>query len=368
MKNAKNPRYITEKIHSKSLEGNPLKNSADRPFMIYLPPGYYESEEKKYPVIYLLHGYGQYINDLIIGSKKYIKNSSSFLFRLIAWKVFKDRPKYEDFDRMILNHEIEPFILVQPEGSLKIPHMHGGKKENGLPLMKGSFYLNSPYTGNYSDFIFDELINFVDNKYRTIPNKEHRALMGASMGGYGTLYGCLKYPEKFNVGVALSPLLSFLDLLDYKMDVPILKLVYGKKKAEEMGSKEIEDILDTADLIFSDKNRLIPSIKRNSEGKIIEMDDSIKKKWLEYEIIEIIKNSSQPFRNMKILINCERKDDYGFSAQIKKLQKVLTNMGIEQEIDIDIYYNKNSEKLSPHDVGIGFHLFPGILYCLKNMG
>jgi len=233
--------------------------------------------------------------------------------------------------------------------------------------MKGSFYLNSPYTGNYSDFIFDELINFVDNKYRTIPNKEHRALMGASMGGYGTLYGCLKYPEKFNVGVALSPLLSFLDLLDCKMDVPILKLVYGKKKAEEMGSKEIEDILDTADLIFSDKNRLIPSIKRNSEGKIIEMDESIREKWLENEIIEIIKNSSQPFRNMKMLINCERKDDYGFSAQTKKLQKVLTNMGIEKEIDIDIYYNKNSEKLSPHDVGIGFQLFPAILYCLKNI-
>ena len=57
-----------------------------------------------------------------------------------------------------------------------------------------------------------------------------------------------------------------------------------------------------------------------------------------------------------------------FLAQTMKLQKVLTDMGIEKEIDIDIYYNKNSEKLSPHDVGIGFQLFPGILYCLKNMG
>ena len=361
----KNPRYITEKIHSKSLEGNPLNSPVDRQFMVYLPPGYYESEEKRYPVIYLLHGYGQDIHDLMVGSKKYIKNSSSLIFRLIAWKVFKDRPKYEDFDKMIINQEIKPFILVQPECSLKIPDIYGGKKDNGFPAMKGAFYLNSPHTGNYSDFIFDELVDYVDKKYRTKPDKEHRALMGGSMGGYGTLYGCLKYPEKFNVGVALSPLISFLDLLDWKMIIPIYKLVYGKKKAIEMGSKEIEDILDTIDLILCNDNRLLPSIKRNSDGNIIEMDESAKKKWLEYDIIEIIRSSTNPFQDIKLLVTCEREDEFGLSAQIEKLKVFLTTMGIEHEVDI--YFDKSSENLSPHQLGIGFQLFPGILYCLKNM-
>ncbi len=361
----KNPRYITENIHSKSLEGNPLNSPTDRQFMIYLPPGYHEFGEKRYPVIYLLHGYGQDIHDLLVGSKKYIKKSSSLLFRIIAWKVFKDRPKYEDFDRMIINQEIEPFILVQPECSLKIPDIYGGIKDNGFSAMKGAFYLNSQHTGNYSDFIFDELVNYIDKNYRTIADKEHRALMGGSMGGYGTLYGCLKYPEKFKVGVALSPLTSFLDLLDWKMIIPIYKLVYGKKKAEEMGFKEMEDILDTTDLIFCNENRLIPSIKRNSNGNIIEMDESAKKKWLEYDIIEMIKKSPNPFQDIKILVNCEKEDEFGFSTHIKKFHKVLSNMGIEHEVDI--YFDRNSEKLSPHQVGIGFQLFPGILYCLKNM-
>ncbi len=365
MNNAKNHRYITENIHSKSLEGNPLDSPIDRQFMIYLPPGYYESEEKRYPVIYLLHGYSQDIHDLMVGSKKYIKKSSSLLFQIIAWKVFKDRPKYEDFDRLILNQEIRPFILVQPECSLKIPDIFGGKKENNFPVMKGAFYLNSPHTGNYSDFIFDELVDYVDKNYRTIPDKQHRALMGGSMGGYGTLYGCLKYPEKFKVGVALSPLISFLDLLDWKMIIPIYKLVYGKKKAEEMGLKEIGDILDTADLIFSNENRLIPSIKRNSDGIIIEMDESAKKKWLEYDIIEMVKSSTNPFQDIKLLVNCEIADEFGFSAQIKKFQKFLFKMGIEHEVDI--YFDRRSEKLSPHQVGIGFQLFLGILYCLKHI-
>ena len=361
----KKPRYITEKIHSKSLEGNPLNSPTDRQFMIYLPPEYYESEEKNYPVIYLLHGYGQDIHDLMVGSKEYIKKTSPLILRLIAWKVFKGRPKYEDFDRMILNQEIKPFILVQPECSLKIPDIYGSKKENGFPAMKGAFYLNSPYTGNYSDFIFDELIDYVDNNYRTIPDKEHRALMGGSMGGYGTLYGCIKYSGKFKVGVALSPLISFLDLLDWKMIVPIYKLVYGKKKAEEFGRKDIGDILDTADLVFCNENRLIPSIKRNSDGNIVEMNESAKKKWLGYDVIEMVKSSPHPFRNIKLLVNCEKADEFGFSSQIKKFQKVLSKMGIEHEVDI--YFDRGSEKLSPHQVGIGSQLFPGILYCLKNI-
>ncbi len=365
MNKANNHRYITEKIRSKSLEGNPLNSPVDRQFMIYLPPGYYESEEKRYPVIYLLHGYGQDIHDLMVGSKEYIKKSSSLIFRLIAWKVFKDRPKYEDFDRMIINQEIEPFILVQPECSLKIPDIYGGIKDNGFPAMKGAFYLNSSYTGNYSDFIFDELIDYIDRKYRTRPDREHRALMGGSMGGYGTLYGCLKYPEKFKVGVALSPLISFVDLLDWKMIIPIYKLVYGKKKAEELGIKDIGDILDTTDLILSNGNRLIPSIKRNSDGFIIDMDESAKKKWMKYDILEMVKNSPNPFQNIKLLVNCEKEDEFGFSVQIKKLQKLLIEMEIEHEVDI--YFDKLAEKLSPHQLGIGFQLFPGILYCLKNI-
>ncbi|MHA1719793.1 MAG: alpha/beta hydrolase [Promethearchaeota archaeon] len=360
-----NTRYITEEIHSKSLEGNPLNSPVNRQFMVYLPPGYFESEETRYPVIYLLHGYGQDLSDLLVGSKEYTKKTFPFLFRLIAWKVFKKRPKYEDFDRLILNKEIPPFILVQPECSLKIPDINGALKDNGLPAMKGAFYLNSPYTGNYSDFIFDELIDYVDKKYRTFPDKEHRALMGGSMGGFGTLYGCLTHPEKFSVGVALSPLISFLDLLDQKMVVPIYKLLYGKKKAEDLGAKEMEDILDTSDLIFCGKDRLIPSIKRGLNGSIVEMDESSKKKWLEYDIIELVKKSPDPFQNIKLLINCEKTDEYGFPEQIEKLDLILTEMGVKHETDI--YFNKLAERFSPHMVGIGINLYSGILYCLKNM-
>ncbi|QEE17570.1 alpha/beta hydrolase-fold protein [Promethearchaeum syntrophicum] len=362
-----NPRYITENFHSQSLERNPLKISADRQFMIYLPPGYYDSEEKRYPVIYLLHGYRQDIKSLIVGSKKYLRNAIPFIYRSIARRILRIIPKYEDLDKKINSQEIKPFILVQPECSLNIPDMNGVLKINGNPAMKGAFYLNSPFTGNFYDYIFDDLIKFVDSKYRTFSDKKNRALMGASMGGYGTLLACLKSPEKFNVGVALSPLISFLDLLELKKIMPLYQLAFGKKKAEYYGKKDVEDVLDTADLIITDNDRLIPTIKRDTAGKIIKMDESIRKKWLEYDIIEIIKKTPQPFSNIKIMINCEIKDEYGFSAQIMKLKTFLAKMEFKHKVDIDIYQNKIAEKLSPHILGIGYHLFPGIYYCLENM-
>ena len=66
-----------------------------------------------------------------------------------------------------------------------------------MKMNKGSFYLNSPFTGNYEDYIVNDVIDYVDGSYRTLPEKQHRALMGVSMGGYGTLSICLNHPELF---------------------------------------------------------------------------------------------------------------------------------------------------------------------------
>jgi len=66
-------------------------------------------------------------------------------------------------------------------------------------------YLNSPFVGNYMDYITLDVIEHVDSNYRTIPESNYRLLVGASMGGAGTLRICLYHPEKFIAAAALSP-------------------------------------------------------------------------------------------------------------------------------------------------------------------
>ena len=68
----------------------------------------------------------------------------------------------------------------------------------------GSFYTNSSVTGNWGDFIVEDLINYIDRNFRTLPQKESRGLAGHSMGGYGAMWLIMNNPSIFNEVYTLS--------------------------------------------------------------------------------------------------------------------------------------------------------------------
>ena len=229
-------RSKTDNFHSKCLEGNPLDGPVDRDIRIYLPPGYYENKEKRYPVIYFLHGYAGN-NESWTVTALHDKDRGiplDIIPKRILKEVDLDRmPTYEILDDLIINGELAPFILVQPDGSLHKPHKDGLKGLKGTPVTKGSFYVNSPYIGNYMDYIIKDVINYIDENYRTIPDKQHRVLMGGSMGGFGALYVAIHHPEKFISVGALSPgNLGDFDLLNWKLRVPLVERLFGNKVSE----------------------------------------------------------------------------------------------------------------------------------------
>ena len=186
-----NERYRIDNFLSAALEGNPLNTPANRDLKIYLPPGYYESEDKRYSCIYYLHGYGG-------NNRGWTVTSRTLKDRAIPWELIPKKilkridmeriTTFETLDELIENGDLEPVIFVQPDASLHVPNIDGRKDFRGDVNTKGSFYINSPYSGNYMDYIIQDVINYVDSNYRTIPDKQHRSLMGGSMGGFGTLY------------------------------------------------------------------------------------------------------------------------------------------------------------------------------------
>ena len=106
------------------------------------------SLERRYPVVYLLHGYGTDER---------------------GWTGYA--PIKPAMDTLVRVGIIREMIIVMP---------------NGRNALDGSFYTNSATTGNWEDFIANELVASVDKKYRTIARPESRGLAGHSMGGYGT--------------------------------------------------------------------------------------------------------------------------------------------------------------------------------------
>jgi S-formylglutathione hydrolase FrmB len=147
-------------VHGKSLEGNLEGDSPDREVSVYLPATYATDQSRRFPVVYLLHGYGG--------------RDDTFVSRLATLQ--------ESSDRLAAAQGFSSAIVVTP---------------NAFTLHKGSMYSNSPTTGDWERFIAEDLVAHMDSHYRTLPNRMSRGLAGHSMGGYGAVGIGMKRPDVF---------------------------------------------------------------------------------------------------------------------------------------------------------------------------
>jgi S-formylglutathione hydrolase len=154
------------KVHGKSLEGNLEGDSPDRDVFVYLPPSYVTSPNRRYPVVYLLHGYG------LTGER---------------WVPFIGLPDAADKDTA--GGTAKEMILVSPDA---------------YTIYNGSMYSNSVTTGDWEAFLTQDLVSYIDSHYRTVADRMSRGLAGHSMGGYGTWRLAMKYPEVYSSFYAMS--------------------------------------------------------------------------------------------------------------------------------------------------------------------
>jgi len=154
-------------VHSPGLEHNLLGDRADQRVAIYLPAAYQAEPERRFPVIYFLHGY----------SDPTPRHQAAQMFQ-------------EDMDALIAAGSAQPMIVVLP---------------NGNNRYHGSFYANSSTTGNWDDYITRDVVGYVDGNYRTLATAEKRGIVGHSMGGFGALTLAFRHPDVFSVVYAMSP-------------------------------------------------------------------------------------------------------------------------------------------------------------------
>ena len=145
-----------------SMESNIL--GMERKYAIYLPPDY-ETSERSYPVLYLLHGGGD---------------------DQTGWVQFGEVLRIAD--EAIANGTATAMVIVMPDAN-------AGKRG----------YFND-ITGEwrYEDFFFEEFMPFVEKEYRIKGEKRYRAVAGLSMGGGGTFMYALHHPELFSSACPLS--------------------------------------------------------------------------------------------------------------------------------------------------------------------
>lgn len=154
------------RVHSRAIEGNLEGDSADRDVIVLLPPGYAANKRQRYPVLYALHGYS-------IGAEQWAK------------EIHVPGSIEGAFAR-----GARPMIVVMPDS--KTVH-------------NGSMYSRSPTTGDFETFVSRDLIAAIDARYRTLPKRESRGLVGHSMGGYGASRIGMNHADVFGALYMMSP-------------------------------------------------------------------------------------------------------------------------------------------------------------------
>lgn len=157
---------LTEQLASTILRENKIGLDPNRSVKVYLPPAYAQSG-KSYPVVYFCHN--------------------------IFWsadKMFEDGRVVQLLERAFANGVVQEFILVVADYS--------------SPTL-GSLYENSPISGRWIDFTVKELVPFIDSRFRTIRQRDSRALVGEFMGGRGALKLAMQHAELFGAVYALHP-------------------------------------------------------------------------------------------------------------------------------------------------------------------
>ena len=237
-------------IESVALAKNLIGEKSERTIHVYLPPDY-DTSTKRYPVVYFLPGFGDRSMD----------TSSDAITALIQKGTIQ-----------------EMIIVVAP----------------GDNRLGGSFYVNSPVTGNWEDFIVQEVVGYVDNHYRTIARVESRGISGHSMGGFGSLNIAMLHPDLFGAVYSLSPGLfdenGLANSRMFNLEYSIRKFLDGEKAVlAEPVDQQLEAALSMQDyfstaygLAFAPNPQKPPFYfdypYSESNGNLVR-DDTVWKQW-----------------------------------------------------------------------------------------
>lgn len=272
--------FVEKKFFSKSL-------NQEKTYFVSYPTGYSETDTtKKYPVIVFLHGASVNATDIATKFETY-----SFLFNMLCPNLYKT-------------------IFVIPDGSVA-PYL-------------GSFYTNSTLYGNFEDYIATDLYNEIKTNYHTYSHRARWAIMGHSMGGYGSMKIALKHPEKF---IGIASLSGPLHTTYYNDLLPLVLAENGGAAPYNFTYQKGS----LTNLMFSMAGAFSPNPTNNppvnfpitSEGTI---DTQIVSIWNENNPINLIKDLDGK-NNLAFYIYCGGKDEYKLLPENELFVDSLTKYG-----------------------------------------
>ncbi len=279
---------VIDSIYSENLL-NEFEEEPTRKVAIYLPPGYKESQ-LRYPVIYFLHGF--------MGDHRLMDYMADLL------------------DEAIARHRIRPFIMVVPDQKT---------------TYEGSFYSNSGLFGNWEDFTAFDLVDYMDETYRTLPDQSSRGITGHSMGGYGALKIAMHHPDIFGSVYAISP--GALTIVrEYGPNSNTYRELEGIQTMAELRNSYFPKVIVAFARSWSpnpDKPPFYCDIPFAYEGDVLVARPAVLAKWYANMPLHMIDENLENLRKLRaIKLDWGRNAGDRFTIQCKMFSQRLENVGI----------------------------------------
>ncbi|MDQ6711301.1 MAG: alpha/beta hydrolase-fold protein [Candidatus Dormibacteraeota bacterium] len=293
-------------FESQALKGNPLRDPSERPLWVYLPPGYDAETTRRYPSIYMIQG--------LTGQLDMWRNRSAF------------RRNFPELaDAQFAAGDAPPCILVYVDCWTSVG---------------GSQFLDSPGTGNYHTYLCDEVVPFIDQRYRTMPGPEHRGIAGKSSGGYGAMITPMLRPDLFG------------GLATHAGDA-LFEMSYQTAFPESV--RRLRDQYHSSFDEFWKDFRSRPAFSREGDGELLndwcmaacysaDPDGTVRlpydprtgmlipevwERWLRWDPVRMVPEHADALRRMRaIYIDAGRRDEFWLDLGAEAFRLALAGIGV----------------------------------------
>jgi S-formylglutathione hydrolase FrmB len=299
-------RFDEHSLESAALRGNRLGDPSTRPLWVYTPPRYDAEPERRYPSIYLIQGH--------TGQLDMWRNRAAF------------RPNVlELVDALFAEEGCPPALVVFVDA---------------WTSYGGSQFLDSPGVGNYHTYLCDEIVPFVDERYRTHADAAHRGIAGKSSGGYGAMVTPMLRPDLFgglatHAGDALFELCYLPDFRDtvralrenYKGSFDLFWEDFRSRPAFTKGTDF--PLLNTWAMAACYSANADGSIDLPFDTETGRVIDNVWERWLAWDPVRMAERHADALRGLRaIYIDSGSRDQFYLDLGAAGFRQALEQIGV----------------------------------------
>jgi hypothetical protein len=310
-------------FESAALRGNPLGDPHERPLWVWTPPGYAGSD-RRYPSVYVLQGF--------TGQLDMWRNRQPF------------RPTYLE----LLDRAAPECVVVFVDTWTSVG---------------GSQFVDSPATGRYHTYLCEEVVPWVDGRYRTLAAREHRGVQGKSSGGYGAMVTAMLRPELFG-GVASHAGGGVFEVSIrpfFREAARTLRDLYGgsvERWLEDFRSRPAFSRENDIHLLlqwgFSAAYSTGAEVRLPYDPATAQVIPELWEQWLAWDYPTLVPRHADALRSLRaIYVDCGTRDEWFLDLTAEWLRRELTALGVP-DLHVELFDAGHAEIEYRYPLGLGY--------------